>query len=76
MPMKNRLPISTQIKFEISEIELDIKIMQVELEHIQTHGMLLRQTIREKERKIESLQQRMLRLIEGNSSARRHSNDY
>ena len=62
MPMRNRFNRSIQMKFEISEIEHEIKQMQVDLEYSQKQGLLIRQAIEEKEGRMDELIRRLERL--------------
>ena len=49
MPIRNRFNRSLQMKFEISELDHEIRQMQVDLDYSQKQGLLIRQAIEEKE---------------------------
>ena len=59
MSMQSKPSRSLQIKFEVSEIEHDIQRMQVDLEFSQKQGLLIRQTIDEKQQRMENLIRRL-----------------
>jgi hypothetical protein len=62
MSMQSKPSRSLQIKFEVSEIEHDIQRMQVDLEFSQKQGLLIRQTIDEKQQRMENLIRRLERM--------------
>jgi len=61
MPIRNRFNRSLQMKFEISELDHEIRQMQVDLDYSQKQGLLIRQAIKEKERQMEGLFRRLER---------------
>ena len=61
MPIRNRFNRSLQMKFEISELDHEIRQMQVDLDYSQKQGLLIRQAIEEKEHQMEELIRRLER---------------
>jgi len=61
MPIRNRFNRSLQMKFEISELDHEIRQMQVDLDYSQKQGLLIRQAIEGKERQMEELLRRLER---------------
>lgn len=61
MHCRHRAEHLSSIKFEIAEREHEIQLMQVDLEFSQKQALLIRQTIEEKQERMEQLIRRLER---------------